>query len=306
MLFVNGRFVGIGGMFEKMLSGRMSMFLGASKDVLSTFPLPVLLDSITEQYFQKGKIVRRDGISGKAACFLWLTSGHCRVKVAGEEQTMTEGMMFYVLYRDTYEFEVLSEKCVLRSIGFYGPLAEAILLSYSLPRFLVFQRSAEELWLDLVRVACSNNELDCRHVVALILDLLACVSKSGVGENSMERQMERALGLIQQQMSNPELGVNYLCEKLLISRSKLTEIFHRYFKWSPGREILNRKLARAYSLLRGTDYPVAKIARECGFRDPKTFSRFIRRSSGCGPREFRERYRRENEKPAPKNYMEPV
>ena len=123
----------------------------------------------------------------------------------------------------------------------------------------------------------------------------------------MERQMERALGLIQQQLSNPELGVNYLCEKLLISRSKLTEIFHRYFKWSPGREILNRKLARAYSLLRGTDYPVAKIARECGFRDPKTFSRFIRRSSGCGPREFRERHRRENEKPAPaKDCMEPV
>ncbi len=59
--------------------------------------------------------------------------------------------------------------------------------------------------------------------------------------------------------------------------------------------ILNKRLARAYSLLRGTDHPIARVAEECGFRDPKTFSRFIRRASGMGPQTFRSNFRREND-----------
>ena len=76
-----------------------------------------------------------------------------------------------------------------------------------------------------------------------------------------------------------------------------TDDIIEYQKYSPGRMILNKRLARAYSLLRGTDHPIARVAEECGFRDPKTFSRFIRRASGMGPQTFRSNFRRENDPP---------
>ena len=284
-----------------------NFFFNNIKEVTDMHSLPLVLEVALESDFRRGQIVSRRGILGKTGNLFLVVSGQWKAEICGEEQMMNPGDLFYALFRDGYRAECLSEYGKVRIVGFHGPLAEAILLSYSFPRFLSLVDDIEAIWKELVAVLSSNSQMVLCHGLALFLDIFSHVGKPAGTLNSYEELFKQALDLIQQQLSNPELGVNYLCEKLLISRSKLTEIFHRYFKWSPGREILNRKLARAYSLLRGTDYPVAKIARECGFRDPKTFSRFIRRASGCGPREFRERHRRENEKPAPaKDCMEPV
>ncbi len=273
-----------------------NLVYGNAKSVFQDIQnLPFDLSSLLESQIARGKIVSEDRINDNTALLFWIVFGQCRVTVNREKRILTEGDFFYVLYREGFQLECLSENCRYRFIGLFGPLAEAVLLSYRLPRFLPMERDPEPIWKELVSSASSRNEIDRRRIVSLILGLIACVGRAESGTNPGERLIERGRHLIHQYLADPELGVDFLCEKLQVSRSRLTALFHRYLKVSPGREILNRRLVRAYALLRGTDYSITKIAEECGFRDPKTFSRFIRRSSGMGPREFRERFQMESE-----------
>lgn len=258
--------------------------------------LPIALHAVLEYHEDGGNIVRRSGFQVNVAGVFWVVSGLCRVTVNGETQELSAGQMFYVLFRESYRMECLSDVCY-RCLGFYGPLAEAILLSYRLPRFLDIERPVEPIWNELISLASSRSESDRRHVAALIVDIFSCLAESDASGGSGERLIKQAMRLIHHHLADPDLGVDFLCEKLSVSRPHLTAVFRKYEKFTPGRSILNRRLARAYALLRGSDYPIAKVAGQCGFRDPKTFSRFIRRSSGMGPSAFREKFRRESEEP---------
>ncbi len=259
------------------------------------YHLPFDLHAVIECEESRGNIVERGGYHVNTAGLVWIVSGQCRAFLCGEERILNAGQMFYILFRDNYRLEALSRQLRYRQIGFYGPLAEAVLLSYRFPRFLNLERDAEPIWNEIVSLASSHNEFDRRHIAALILDFLASVSSMEMFENPGERLIEQGMRLILRHLADPDLSVDFLCEKLSVSRSRLTEQFHKYQKYSPGRMILNKRLARAYSLLRGTDHPIARVAEECGFRDPKTFSRFIRRASGMGPQAFRSNFRREND-----------
>ena len=249
------------------------MFVTNADTFTSRHPLPFYLEALNEFRMKRGQTYKKGGSYTRNVNLFWVVSGQCCVHVGGEER-------FHI-----------------RVISFLGPLAEATLLAYSLPRVLVLQRSGEKLWQELVKTASSNSELDQRHLCALILDFIACVSLTDSDGGSDERLMERAKQLLMRHLDDPDLSVDFLCDALQVSRAKLTRLFRQERLSPPGREILNRRLVRGYALLRGSDYPIATVARKCGFRDPKSFARFIRRASGMGPRDFRESYRRETAQP---------
>lgn len=275
-----------------------AMFVTNADSLTSRHPLPFYLEALNEFHMKRGQTFEKGGSYTRNVNLFWVVSGPCAVRVCGEERVLDSGSVFYTLMQDPYRLEMLSDQCHVRIIGFLGPLAEATLLAYSLPRFLVLQRSGEELWQELVRTASSNSELDQRHICALILDFIACVSLTDAEGASDERLMERAKRFIMSHLDDPDLSVDVLCDHLQVSRARLTKSFRQAKLYPPGREILNRRLIRAYALLRGSDYPIATVARKCGFQDPKTFARFIRRASGMGPRDFRETYRREATQPS--------
>ena len=273
------------------------MFVTNADTFTSRHPLPFYLEALNEFRMKRGQTYKKGGSYTRNVNLFWVVSGQCCVHVGGEERILDSGGVFHTLSLDQYHLETLSDSCHIRIISFLGPLAEATLLAYSLPRFLVLQRSGEKLWQELVKTASSNSELDQRHLCALILDFIACVSLTDLDGGSDERLMERAKQLLMRHLDDPDLSVDFLCDALQVSRAKLTRLFRQERLSPPGREILNRRLVRGYALLRGSDYPIATVARKCGFRDPKSFARFIRRASGMGPRDFRESYRRETALP---------
>ena len=265
-------------------------FHGENSNSMEKF-LPFDLEALKEDVFARGQILSKGGYRGDSVTLLWVLSGQCKAFVNGREEIMNADDMFYILYRESYRLECLSEECRFQTLSFFGPLAEPLMLSYHFPRFLTLERSVEPVWKQLIQFAQSYGEQDRRHIASLILDIFASVAESSNEENTEERIIARARHLIFQNLSDPALSIDSICEKLRISRSRLSVLFHRYLKNSPGREILDRRRARAENLLQGTDHSISHIAQECGFRDPTTFSRFIRRATGCGPREFRERAR---------------
>lgn len=74
-----------------------------------------------------------------------------------------------------------------------------------------------------------------------------------------------------------------------VTRQHLTSSFARAFGTTPSRYIWQLRASAAASMLMQTSFTVAKIAYDCGYRDPFHFSRHIRKVFGVPPSELRHR-----------------
>ncbi|MGJ4943569.1 helix-turn-helix domain-containing protein [Bradyrhizobium sp. HKCCYLS1011] len=92
---------------------------------------------------------------------------------------------------------------------------------------------------------------------------------------------------IDQNIHQPELGVELLCEHFGLSRTPL----YRLFETDGGvaNYIRNRRLARAMRILAGKEggprQRVSAVAYACGYESEKIFSRAFRRRYGVNPRD---------------------
>jgi transcriptional regulator GlxA family with amidase domain len=96
----------------------------------------------------------------------------------------------------------------------------------------------------------------------------------------------RALVLVAKNLSRP-WGVAQLARELGVPPLRLGRHFTAELGHSPGEEILRQRLAKARTLLRETDLPLAKIAELCGFCHASYFSNVFRRETGLSPRKWR-------------------
>ena len=96
----------------------------------------------------------------------------------------------------------------------------------------------------------------------------------------------RALMLVAKNLSHP-WGVAQLARELGVPPLRLGRHFTAELGHSPGEEILRQRLAKARTLLRETDLPLAKIAELCGFCHASYFSNVFRRETGLSPRKWR-------------------
>lgn len=76
------------------------------------------------------------------------------------------------------------------------------------------------------------------------------------------------------------------------SVSSFKRDFFAIYQTSPGRWLMEKKLARAKCLLMQHSMPVADVAFESGFENTAHFSRLFRQKTGYAPIEFRKKYRR--------------
>lgn len=74
-----------------------------------------------------------------------------------------------------------------------------------------------------------------------------------------------------------------------VSRQHLSTSFSHFFGITPSRYIWQLRASAAASMLMQTSFTVAKIAYDCGYKDPFHFSRHIRTVFGVPPRELRQR-----------------
>jgi AraC-like DNA-binding protein len=71
-----------------------------------------------------------------------------------------------------------------------------------------------------------------------------------------------------------------LCHRSL---SSFKRDFQKYYRTSPGKWLLERRLERAFSLLRTTNLTVTEIMLECGFEDLSHFSKAFKEKFGRPP-----------------------
>jgi AraC-like DNA-binding protein len=75
-----------------------------------------------------------------------------------------------------------------------------------------------------------------------------------------------------------------------MSRAHFSREFRRAFGETPHAYLLTRRLERAATLLRGTDYSVADICMQVGLTSVGSFTSSFRRVYGQTPREYRQSF----------------
>lgn len=72
-----------------------------------------------------------------------------------------------------------------------------------------------------------------------------------------------------------------------MSISNFQRTFHKVFKQTPAKYILEQRMIKAKQLLRNKDLRISQIAFDCGYQSTSTFNRLFKNSFGLSPSEFR-------------------
>lgn len=239
---------------------------------------------------KRGEITLKSGILNQFSGFSWILSGTLEFYEGPNRILAGPNYFHYNAYGESIWYRTVSDECTFRWLCFNGPLADAILHSYHYPKIQLSQHPYPAELFDRLESLSGNTPLEVRTRAAIVMEILA---RAGGTEYGIENRnvIKNAVYLIRHNLSNTDLGIEFLCERLKISPTTLTRIFREELQISPGRYLLNQRLLQGMSLLSGSDLDIGTISEKCGFRDPKTFSRFIRRSTGLSAREYRKQER---------------
>jgi LacI family transcriptional regulator len=99
----------------------------------------------------------------------------------------------------------------------------------------------------------------------------------------------QALDYIDGHLNGP-LKVEEVANAVGVCRAVLHRRFQEHLKRTPLQEIHRRRLAVAQRLLRETNDPIEKVARQCSFASAARFCKIFRQKFGQTPRDYRQQF----------------
>ncbi len=112
--------------------------------------------------------------------------------------------------------------------------------------------------------------------------------------NNQDQFVQKFYDIIEQNLSNPELNVDFICREIGVSRTKLYSKLHSSTDLSPIEIIRNKRMECAIKMLRDTDLPILDIAIATGFNGNAYFSTCFKNMFGCSPSDFLKKYRNQD------------
>lgn len=109
-----------------------------------------------------------------------------------------------------------------------------------------------------------------------------------ITDNSADREfIERAVAIVEANMSNSNLDINMLCAEMAMSKSSLYRKFADITGQKPTEFVRSIRLKRAAELIKTGEQPISEIAYVCGFASPSYFNRRFKEMFGTSPTEYR-------------------
>ena len=119
---------------------------------------------------------------------------------------------------------------------------------------------------------------------SILLDDMEVRFGSRTGRNKI---VSEAVQHIEKCYSDPSVRVAEIAKSVNVERGYLYALFMKHLGLSPQEYLLKFRLTKATDLLNHTDYPIDKIASDCGYQDPVTFSKAFRKMFGAPPGKYR-------------------
>lgn len=135
--------------------------------------------------------------------------------------------------------------------------------------------------------ACIKNLVDLRNLLRQKFSKMPLVPLNSIAGNpSDDKFLTRMNEIIEANFANAELSVDFLAEKLCISRSSLFAKIKTLANITPNELIQVVRLKKAAALLAGKQYRINEICYMVGFNNPSYFSKCFQKQFGMKPGEF--------------------
>jgi AraC-like DNA-binding protein len=95
--------------------------------------------------------------------------------------------------------------------------------------------------------------------------------------------IERLIGVIDQQLGNPDLTVGDLATEMALSRRQFTRRVKDATGEPPGTFLRRRRIEQAQAMLEREPETIAEVAYAVGFQSPSAFSQSFREHVGSSP-----------------------
>ncbi|MCW2926646.1 MAG: transcriptional regulator, AraC family [Thermoleophilia bacterium] len=106
-------------------------------------------------------------------------------------------------------------------------------------------------------------------------------------DQPIERHLLRARDHVDQHFASATLDVDEMAQAAGYSRAHFTRAFRLAFGETPRGYLLTRRLERAATLLRSTDWPVSEVCWAVGLTSVGSFTSAFRRAFGVTPTAWR-------------------
>ena len=135
--------------------------------------------------------------------------------------------------------------------------------------------------------ACIKNLLELRLQLRQKFSQMPTVSINSIAANQNDKVfLEKMNHLIEENLNNEELSVDFLAEKLCISRSGLFVKIKELANTTPNEMIQIIRLKKAASLLLENQYRINEVSYMVGFNNPSYFSKCFQKQFGMKPGEY--------------------
>ncbi|OJJ14115.1 hypothetical protein BKI52_44120 [marine bacterium AO1-C] len=138
-----------------------------------------------------------------------------------------------------------------------------------------------------------KNRLDQRNKLRELLkqqltQAQVAIEPAAIVTNSMDEVfLQKALAVVEEQMSNPTFDVTTFCQEMGMSRSNLHKKLKALTDLSTTEFIRQIKLKRAAALIKQNSGRIDEIAFMAGFNDISYFNRCFKKQYGVTPKEYR-------------------
>lgn len=140
--------------------------------------------------------------------------------------------------------------------------------------------------------ACIKNMLDIRHTLFLKYSASPDASISEVTSSELDNELlSQMTQIIEENIESSELNVNFLADRLNISRSGLFAKIKAIADVTPNELIQIVRLKRAARLLSEKKYRISEVSYMVGFCSPSYFSKCFQKQFGVKPGEYVEAQR---------------
>jgi len=132
-----------------------------------------------------------------------------------------------------------------------------------------------------------KNPIDQRRKLRERFAISIKIEPKDIAVTPMDAQfLQRAMDIVEANMSNEEFSVEVFGKEIGLSRSQLRRKIQALTDQSPTDFILTLRLKRAARLLQLQAGTVSEIAYEVGFNNLSYFARAFKKQLGCAPSEF--------------------
>ncbi len=136
--------------------------------------------------------------------------------------------------------------------------------------------------------ACCANIMQMRRMLREKYSTNPSEPITEIASSSIDKEfLERMQAIIEENFSNPELNVNFLADKMCVSRSRLFAKIKTLADVSPNEMIQIVRLKKAAQLLADGNMKVSEVCYTVGFNNPSYFSKCFFKQFGVKPTEIK-------------------